>query len=105
MGATAILRYLENSKKKIRQAILIATPTKAVGIKAIQDFFKVDFDWKKIKSNVEKIDVINSDDDPYITIKMGKDLAKNLDAKFHLLKNYQHFHKINLDYLEKLIKS
>ena len=39
------------------------------------------FDWKKIKRNCKNFTVLYSDNDPYLSIDHGKNLAKHLNAK------------------------
>ena len=49
-------------------------------------------DWKKIKKGAKYFEVFQSDNDPVkIPISEGKIIAKNLDAKFNLVKNAGHF--------------
>lgn len=48
------------------------------------------FDWVKIKNNCHKFYVINSDNDIYVPIKKGKELAKNLSTELITLKNAGH---------------
>lgn len=86
LGAVAILRLLETfgEGETVRAAILVAGFTDNLGIKPIADFFKVPFNWEKIKTKAEKFVVIHSDDDPYISVSDAEFLKNNLDAEFIL---------------------
>jgi len=46
----------------------------------------------------------NSRTDPVIPIEHGKNFAKNLRGRLHILHGFTHFDKIDLDYLKRLIK-
>jgi len=61
-GASVILSVLEELKVKISQAILVAGFSYYPGGDGI---LKPAYDWEKIKSNVEEVIIINSDNDPY----------------------------------------
>ena len=61
-GAALILSILENSNCKIKQAILVSGFSESETSKSI---LKESYVWDKIKSNIEDIVFINSDNDPY----------------------------------------
>jgi len=61
-GASVILAILEELKIKINQTILVAGFSFYPGGDGI---LKPSYDWEKIKSNVEEMIIINSDNDPY----------------------------------------
>lgn len=104
LGGVAILRYLEEKVKPISQAILIATPYEPMQFKPIENFFGNEFDWKKIRKNCQKFDIVNESNDSIIPLEHGQKFAKNLKGKLHILSGYSHFHTIDLDFLEGLIK-
>lgn len=77
-GASVVLSLLEELKTKVSQAILVAGfPFYPGGDPIVKDLY----DWEKIKSNVDEIFFINSDNDPYghddEDGRMMLDLAKN----------------------------
>ncbi len=104
LGGVAILKYLEIAKKPITQAILIATPFEEMEFTPIQNFFENDFDWKMIKNNCPRFDIVNETDDSVVDLEDGKKFEKALSGKLHILPGYSHFHSIDLGFLEKLIK-
>lgn len=52
-------------------------------------------DHSAIKRNVEKIYVVHSDNDPYITAVQAEDMCKRLNGEFLLIRNLGHFTKID----------
>jgi len=83
LGCPTILRLLESfdQSERVKGVILVAGFAKDLGIPAINDFVKHPFGWKKIRARAEKFVIINSDDDPYIELKEGERLSKQLSAK------------------------
>ena len=49
------------------------------------------FDWAKIKKNCQKFYLMNSDNDPYISLTKAEELANHLDTKLEIIKNAGHF--------------
>ena len=108
LGVAFILRFLEylslhseneiprlpsgarNDKKKIKAAFLVAAFDRSLGIPEIENFINTSFNWEKIKSSCDRFTVINSDNDPYIPLQIGKDLAKNLDTELIIEHNAGH---------------
>jgi predicted alpha/beta hydrolase family esterase len=95
LGAVAILRLLEifGNHEKVKAAILVCGFTNHLGIDEIQDFFKTDFNWKKIRSKVEKFVIINSDNDPYMKIEEGKILHEKLGGELIIEHNAGHINE------------
>lgn len=103
LGGTLILRFLESYHKKISKAVLIATPIEDIGYEDIKDFFKIPFNWNKIKQNCNEFIIINSAKDEDVPVSHGKLLSKRVDGKFYLEKRYDHnFDDIDLDFLFRL---
>lgn len=105
LGGVVILKYLEIAPKPISKVILIATPYEAMDFHPIADFFGKGFNWPKIKKNCPKFEILNEDADPAVPLSDGKKFAKRLHSKLHIVKGYTHFHILDLDFLEKLIKT
>ncbi len=105
LGGVTVLKFLEITKKPIAQSVLIATPFDAMKFGAIENFFETGFDWKKIKANCSKFDIINEDNDPAIPLEHGQKFAKNLGGRLHVVRGFTHFHDIDLDLLDKIIKN
>lgn len=91
LGGTAILRYLETTKKPIGKAVFIATPLTFVGLDKIKDFFKTDFTWQNIKSNLQQSTILVSKDDKHtVILDHAKILSDKLNEKLIIKNGYGH---------------
>ena len=96
LGGKFLLRVLEQRTKPIRAAVFVGTP---IGIQPILNnerdvaFTKSSFDWEKIKSSVRDFIVYQSDDDPYVGLENGEELAGNLGVELSFIPNAGHFNK------------
>lgn len=92
LGVPFILRILERlpKGKKIKAALLVAGFERSLGIPEIENFVDKPFGWKKIKSSCNRFFLINSDNDPYIPLSFGKDLANSLRIKLIVEHNGDH---------------
>jgi|TARA_B100001971_G_C18249162_1_gene576765 predicted alpha/beta hydrolase family esterase len=106
LGGSAILRYLEEVTEKVGKCILIASPIRKLGsgYEEIENFLEPDFDWEIIKKSCEKFVVLNQTEDPAVPLQHGRDLAKYLNAKLEIVKDNDHFDKIDFELLEKCIR-
>lgn len=95
LGVPFILSVLETINKPIKAAFLVAGCAKQVGIPEFdiinKTFLEKVFDWNKIKQNCKKFYVYNSDNDIYIPLELGKDLANKLGVKLIFCKGAGHF--------------
>lgn len=93
LGAAFILDYLEKTNKRIKAAFLVAGFFKRLNSpydEVNKTFVDKNFDWNKIKNNCNKFFVISSDNDEYIPLDMGKELAKNLDGELKIIRDGEH---------------
>jgi predicted alpha/beta hydrolase family esterase len=94
LGGKFLLRVLEKQSQPVKLAAFIGTP---IGISPIANnerdnaFTGNVFDWNKIKENAERFIVFQSDTDPYVGLKNGEILAKNLGVKLNFIPNAGHF--------------
>lgn len=94
LGGVFALRVLEQLKHPIRAVFLTGTP---IGIKPIlnydrdSSFSGFDFDWEKIKNNSKHFTVYHSDNDPYVSLENGEQLAKELGVELTFIPNAGHF--------------
>lgn len=92
LGCIAILRYLEELKEgKIHKAVLIAGFSNNLGFDEIKNFFEKPIDWNKIKQRCDNFVLLHSDNDPYVPLKEGKILEKELNSKLVIEKGKKHF--------------
>lgn len=93
IGAGFLLNVIERLERPIRSAFLVSGWTGLLNDSLDEinkTFIDKQFDWNKIKKNCQKFYVYNSDNDPYVPLKLGQDLAKNLEADLILVKNGGH---------------
>jgi len=96
LGGVFTLRVLEKLKTPIKAAFLTGTP---VGIRPIlnydrdSSFSGFDFKWAAIKKNAKHFVLFQSDDDPYVSLGNGEELARKLSVKLSFIPNAGHFNK------------
>ncbi len=95
LGCIFLLRLLEQFPHKVRAAVFVSG---IVGIKPITNYEGdnafgggFDFDWRNIKTKAENFIVFHSDDDPYVALENGKQLAKNFGVELTFIPNAGHF--------------
>ena len=94
LGGIFSLRILEKLAHPIKAVFLTGTP---IGVRPIlnydrdSSFSGFDFDWEKIKKNAHHFTVFQSDDDPYVGLENGRELAKNLGVELSFIPNAGHF--------------
>ena len=94
LGGVFALRVLEKLEHPVKAVFLISAP---IGVKPIlnydrdNSFSGFDFDWEKIKSNSKSFTVFHSDNDPYVGLENGKELAKNLGGELSFVLKAGHF--------------
>jgi len=96
LGGTFLLRLLEKSDIKIKASFLVAAP---IGVQPIKNyltdkpFLDQPFNWKKIKEHCQKFFVFHSDNDHFVPLGNGEQLAKNLGTKLIFISGCGHFNK------------
>ncbi|MCF7834139.1 MAG: alpha/beta fold hydrolase [Candidatus Pacebacteria bacterium] len=96
LGGVFALRVLEQLKHPVKAVFLTGTP---IGVKPIlsydrdNSFGGFNFDWQKIKTNAKHFDVFQSDNDPYVSLGNGEQLAKKLGVELTFIPNAGHFNK------------
>jgi len=107
LGPSFILSVLELLNIQVKACYFVAG---FVGLlnddldKINHTFTNKNFNWPKIKSNCKKFFVVNSDNDPYISIKKAEELASHLNIKVTEIKSAGHFNaKAGFLKFEKLL--
>lgn len=96
LGGVFTLRVLERRKQPVRAAVFVGTP---IGIQPIKNYDRdnafsgFSFDWSTIKANAKDLIVYQSDDDPYVGLENGEELAGNLGVELSFIPNAGHFNK------------
>jgi predicted alpha/beta hydrolase family esterase len=96
LGGVFTLRVLEKLKRPIKAAFFVGAP---IGVKPILNYERdvafsgFAFDWETIKNNAGHFDVFQSDNDPYVGLGNGEQLAKHLGIELSFIPNAGHFNK------------
>jgi hypothetical protein len=108
LGGVFTLRILERLKFAVKAAFLIGTP---IGVRPILNYDRdngfsgFSFDWPAIKANAENFTVFQSDNDPYVSLGNGEELAKELGVELTFIPNAGHFNtKAGYTEFEVLLK-
>ncbi len=94
LGGKFLLRVLEKLNHPVRAVFFVGTP---IGIPPIANndrdnaFTGNDFAWDNIKKKAEYFGVFQSDNDPYVGLSNGKELAKHLGVELFFVPNAGHF--------------
>jgi len=95
LGPAFILRLLEGFKDSIHAAFLIAGFISPLGNpefdKINSSFINKKFDFSRIRRNCGKFFVYNSDNDPYVPLERGRELANCLKTQLHIIHGAGHF--------------
>lgn len=98
LGPAFLLNVIQKLEKPIGAAYFVAGFTGSLGLSEFDElnksFAEKKFDWKNIRNNCKRFVVINSDNDPYVPLSKGQELAGHLGAEFVVLENAGH---INID--------
>ena len=94
LGGVFTLRVLERLPHPVKAAILVEAP---IGIRPIlnydrdSSFCGFSFDWISILKKAHHFEVFQSDNDPYVSLGNGEQLAKNLNVALNFVPNAGHF--------------
>lgn len=93
LGGLFLLRVLERLEKPVKGAFFVAAP---IGVKPIlyyesdEKFSGFEFDWEKIKKGALNFAVYHSDNDPYVSLGNGEELASHLGIKLKFIPQAGH---------------
>lgn len=94
LGSAFILRKLEQLKKPIKAAYLVSGFLGSIGQPQFDEinanFFEKPFDWKVIRKNCQRFYVYNGDNDPYVPLDMGRELARKVGVRIRIVKGGGH---------------
>ncbi|MEK7599807.1 MAG: alpha/beta hydrolase [Patescibacteria group bacterium] len=92
-GGMFLLKVLERLKQPVGGAVFVSSP---IGVKPIlyyeedKKFSSFDFDWDKIRGKAKHIAVLHSNNDPYVSIANGEQLAQKLGVDLTLIPQAGH---------------
>ncbi|NYZ75711.1 serine hydrolase family protein [Candidatus Micrarchaeota archaeon] len=112
LGVAFLLTVIERLDKPVKAAFFVAGFTKPLNNpdfdELIGTFVEKQFDWNEVRRNCRKFYVINSDNDPYVPLEQGRNIAKNLKTELIVLKNADHMNEeagfTKFDFLLEKIK-
>lgn len=96
LGGVFTLKVLEKLEHPIKAAFFVGAP---IGIRPIlnydrdNSFSGFDFDWNTVINHAKNFVVYQSDDDPYVGLDNGKELAKHLGVELSFIPNAGHFNQ------------
>jgi len=97
LGAGFILNLLEKSSNPIKATYLVCGFLGKLNLPAYdtvnESFVCREFDWQKIRQNAGHCCVINSDNDPYVPLSKGEELAAKMGVNLTLLPGAKHINK------------
>jgi len=89
-----MLTWLETINIPIKAMFLVSSFIQNLGIpefdKINEVFYKGPFKWGKIKNNCSTFHVFHSDNDPYVPLTRGEEIAKNLGVELQIIHNAGH---------------
>ncbi len=95
IGVAFILRVLESIDVKIKAAFLVAGFLKGIGDAELdamnETFYGKPFDWKKIRKNCREFVCYSSDNDPFVPLWQGQEVADGVGVEISLVKGAGHF--------------
>lgn len=103
IGPAFILNILERINVKVLASFFVSgfigqLPDKKFNV-LNDSFANKKFDFEKIKRNCKKFFVIDSDNDPYVPLSKGQELADKLNAEQLTVNGARHFNE-DSDYIE-----
>lgn len=97
IGCALILRKLEQLRQPIRATFLVSGFVGKLGNPEFDPlnapFFCDPLDWEKIKHNCREFFVYNGDNDPYVPLQKGQELAQNLGTQLRVVKKGGHINE------------
>lgn len=91
LGATAILRYLEEEKaENIHGVVLVSGPSENNGNTKLSSFLDKGFNFEKIKTKCKNFVVIHGDNDPVVSFSNAETLSRELGGELITIKNGGH---------------
>ena len=92
-GGMFLLKLLEKLEQPVDTAVFVAAP---IGVKPIlyyeedKKFSNFDFDWQRIVSKANTFIVFHSDNDSYVSMANGEELASHLGVELTFIPNAGH---------------
>jgi uncharacterized protein len=117
LGPAFILSVLEKLNVKIKACFFVAGFIGKIGIEDFDEinktFTQKNFKWERICENCKEFKIINSENDPYVKIEKGQELAKLTKTKLIKIQDAGHFNEeagytkfpLLLDYIKTITEN
>ncbi len=109
LGPALILRLLEDAQEPVLGTFLASAFIGAVGHPVFDplnaSFFERPFHWEPIRAHAGIVHVYHADNDPYVSLQMGQELARNLQAPLTIISKGGHLNTLSgFTKFEKLLE-
>lgn len=95
IGCAFILNVLEHRDHPLKAIYLVAGFISLLNSQEVdplnKTFTEKPFNWEKIKKNTQKIQLFNSDNDPYVTVQKAEEIGHTLQVPIQWVHNAGHF--------------
>ncbi len=93
VGCITIMRYLEGLEEgqRVGGVVFVAGFTDDLGYEELANFYETPLDFEKIRGRAKKFVAINSDNDPYVSIKYAEEFRVKLGASVIIKHEFGHF--------------
>jgi len=94
LGGIFTLKLLETLRTPIKLAVFVGTPIGEGWVKNYapdEAFAGFNFEWNKIKKASKNFIIYHSDNDPYVALENGQNLAMHLGVDLTFIANAGHF--------------
>lgn len=95
LGGLFLLRVLETLAHPVAASVFVGAP---VGVRPIKNYDAdsafaagFDFDWPSIRTHAGRATVFHSDNDPYVSLGNGQELARQLGVELTMVPGAGHF--------------
>ena len=96
LGGSFLLRWLSEKEVSVAYLILVAPAPDDCGIDEVKTFFTDSWKREVLKQNIGKIEILGTDNDPYILLNKFETLAKELEATFKICPGKGHLNDVEL---------
>lgn len=94
LGSGFILNLLEESNAPVRGTFLVSGFLGRLGLEEFdpinESFVCRDFQWDRIRQNAGEVHIYNADNDPYVPLAKGKELAEMFGVELTVVPNGGH---------------
>ena len=89
LGVAFTLRVLQEAKESVRACFFVAGFIRVLGIPEYDElnrsFISSSFDWSRLRAQAGLVHVYHSENDPYVPLKFGEEIAAALGVKINLI--------------------